>query len=87
MVKIIHYFKRLTFLEIGFYCANEELVNLLYNELTSLFLFQQFEIEVDVSSDENKEILKNKNDQLKTDKYNSEYLTIAYTFNDKRFKR
>ena len=26
-------------------------------------------------------------DQLKTNKYNSEYLTITYTFNDKRFKR
>ena len=87
MVKIIHYFKRLTFLEIGFYCVNEELVNLLYNELTSLPLLQQLEIKVDVSSDENKEILKNKIDQLKTNKYNSEYLTITYTFNDKRFKR
>ena len=87
MVKNIHCFKKLTFLEIGFYCINEELVNLLYDELTKLPLLQQLEIKVDVSSDENKEILKSKIDQLKTKKYNSEYLTITYTFNDKRFKR
>ena len=87
LVKKLHCFKKLTFLEVGFYCVNEELINLLYEELTKLPLLQQLEIKVDVSSDENKEILKSKIDQLKTKKYNSEYLTITYTFNDKRFKR
>ena len=87
LVKIIHYFKKLTFLEIGFYTINEELVNLLFNELTKLPLLQQLEIRVDISSDENKEILQNKIDQLKTKKCNSKFLTISYHFNDKRYKK
>ena len=87
LVKNIHYFKKLTYFEIGFYCINEELVNLLFNELTQLPLLQQLEIRVDVSSEENKEMLKNRIDELKTRKCNSKFLTITYTFNDKRFKR
>ena len=87
MVKIIHYFKKLTIFEIGFYCINENLVNLLYDELTKLPLLQQLKIIVDISSEENKAILQNKINQLKDNKYNSKYLTITYNFLDKKFKR
>ncbi len=86
-VKNIHCYKKLTFFEIGFYCINEELIDLLFNELTQLPLLQQLEIRVDISSEENKEMLQNKINELKNRKCNSKYLTITYTFNDKRFKR
>lgn len=78
LVKNIHCFKKLTYLEIGFYCINEQLINLLYNELSKLPLLQQLEIRVDVSSEENKEMLKNRIDELKTNKFNSKYLTIHF---------
>ena len=87
MVKNIHYLKKLTFFEIGFYSINQEMIELLYNELTKLPLLHQLEIRVDVSSDEIKEILQNKINQLKTQNYNSKYLTITYSFNDKKFKK
>jgi len=87
LVKNIHYFKKLTLLEIGFYCVNENLVNLLYDELTKLPLLQRLSIIVDISSDENKEILQNKINQLKTQNFNSKYLTISYYFWDKKYKR
>ena len=87
LVKNIHYFKKLTLLEIGFYCVNENLVNLLYDELTKLPLLQRLSIIVDISSDENKEILQNKINQLKTQNFNSKFLTISYYFWDKKYKR
>ena len=86
LVKNIHCFKKLTFFEIGFYCVNEELVNLLFYELTQLPLLQQLEIRVETSTEENKEMLERKIDELKNRKCNSKYLTITYTYNDKRFK-
>ena len=86
LVKAIHHFKKLTYLEIGFYCINEELINLLFDELTKLPLLQQLEIRVDISSEENKEMIQNKINQLKTKNCNSKYLTITYIFNDKRYK-
>ena len=87
LVKTIHHFKRLTYLQVGFYCINEELINLLFDELTKLPLLQQLEIRVDMSSEDNKEMLQNKINQLKIKNCNSKYLTITYTFNDKRYKR
>jgi len=87
LVKNIHYFKKLTLLEIGFYCVNKNLVNLLYDELTKLPLLQRLSIIVDISSDENKEILQNKINQLKTQNFNSKFLTISYYFWDKKYKR
>ena len=87
LVKNIHYFKKLTLLEIGFYCVNENLVNILYDELTKLPLLQRLSIIVDISSDENKEILQNKINQLKTQNFNSKFLTISYYFWDKKYKR
>ena len=87
LVKNIHYFKKLTILEIGFYCVNENLVNLLYDELTKLPLLQRLSIIVDISSEENKEILQNKINQLKTQNFNSKFLTISYYFWDNKYKR
>ena len=87
LVKNIHYFKKLTLLEIGFYSVNENLVNLLYDELIKLPLLQRLSIIVDISSDENKEILQNKINQLKTQSFNSKFLTISYYFWDKKYKR
>ena len=87
LVKKIHFFKKLTFFEIGFFTINEELINLLFNELTQLPLLQQLEIRVDMSSEENKELLQRIINGLYTKKCNSKYLTITYTFNDKRFKK
>ena len=87
LVKKIHFFKKLTFFEIGFYTINENLINLLFNELTQLPLLQQLEIRVDMSSEENKELLQSIINGLYTKKRNSKYLTITYTFNDKRFKK
>ena len=87
LVKNIHYFKKLTLLEIGFYCVNVNLVNLLYDELTKLPLLQRLTIIVDISSEENKEILQNKINELKTQNFNSKFLTISYYFWDKKYKR
>ena len=87
LVKRIHFFKKLTFFEVGFYTINEELINLLFNELSQLPLLQQLEIRVDMSSEENKELLQSIINGLYTKKCNSKYLTITYTFNDKRFKK
>lgn len=87
LVKNLHYFKKLTILEIGFYCVNENLVNLLYDELTKLPLLQRLSIIVDISSEENKEILQNRINQLKNENFNSKFLTISYFFWDKKYKR
>ena len=86
LVKNLHYFNKLTVLTISFYCINENLVNLFYKELIRLPLLNRLKIIVKVSSDENKEILKKIINKIKTQNFNSKFLTITYNFLDIKYK-
>ena len=86
LVKNIHYFEKITCLVIGFFYINENLVNILYEELVKLQLLNKLKIYVKNSTDEEKEMLKNKIDKIiKKSKY-SKYFTITYIFLDKKFR-
>ena len=86
LVKNIHYFEKITCLVIGFFYINENLVNILYEELVKLQLLNKLKIYVKNSTDEEKEMLKNKIDMIiKKSKY-SKYFTITYIFLDKKFR-
>ena len=84
LVKKLHYLKRLTSLEIGFYTTSEVLSNLLYEELKSMPKLQKLKIVVDVSSEENRSLLETSINRLKNEKYNSKYLNIEISFLDKK---
>ena len=85
MVKDLHFFQKITSLTICFFYINENLVNTLYDELIQLPLLYKLKIYVKNSSEEEKELIKNKINGIKNKSLYKDFFTITYIFLDKKF--
>jgi len=86
LVKKIYYFEKLTTLIIGFFYINENLVNVLYEELSKLLFLTKLKVYVKNSTNEEKEMLKNKINEIKIKSVYKQYFTITYIFLDQKFR-
>ena len=84
-VKDLHFFQKITSLTICFFYINENLVNTLYDELVQLPLLYKLKIYVKNSSEEEKELIKNKINGIKNRSLYKDFFTITYIFLDKKF--
>ena len=84
-VKDLHFFQKITSLTICFFYINENLVNTLYDELVQLPLLYKLKIYVKNSSEEEKELIKNKINGIKNKSLYKDFFTITYIFLDKKF--
>ena len=84
-VKDLHFFQKITSLTICFFYINENLVNTLYDELVQLPLLYKLKIYVKNSSEEEKELIKNKINGIKNRSLYKDFVTITYIFLDKKF--
>ena len=84
-VKDLHFFQKITSLTICFFYINENLVNTLYDELIQLPLLYKLKIYVKNSSEEEKELIKNKINGIKNRSLYKDFITITYIFLDKKF--
>ena len=84
-VKDLHFFQKITSLTICFFYINENLVNTLYDELIQLPLLYKLKIYVKNSSEEEKELIKNKINGIKNKSLYKDFFTITYIFLDKKF--
>ena len=84
-IKDLHFFQKITSLTICFFYINENLVNVLYDELIQLPLLYKLKIYVKNSSDEEKELIQNKINEIKNRSNYKDFFTIAYIFLDKKF--
>ena len=84
-VKDLHFFQKITSLTICFFYINENLVNTLYDELIQLPLLYKLKIYVKNSSEEEKELIKNKINGIKNRSLYKDFVTITYIFLDKKF--
>ena len=84
-IKDLHFFQKITSLTICFFYINENLVNVLYDELIQLPLLYKLKIYVKNSSDEEKELIQNKINEIKNKSNYKDFFTIAYIFLDKKF--
>ena len=84
-VKDLHFFQKITSLTICFFYINENLVNTLYDELIQLPLLYKLKIYVKNSSEEEKELIKNKINGIKNRSLYKDFFTITYIFLDKKF--
>ena len=84
-VKDLHFFQKITSLTICFFYINENLVNTLYDELVQLPLLYKLKIYVKNSSEEEKELIKNKINGIKNRSLYIDFFTITYIFLDKKF--
>ena len=84
-VKDLHFFQKITSLTICFFYINENLVNTLYDELVQLPLLYKLKIYVKNSSEEEKELIKNKINGIKNRSLYKDFITITYIFLDKKF--
>ena len=85
LVKDLHFFQKITTLTICFFYINENLINTLYNELIQLPLLYKLKIYVKNSSEEEKEFIKNKINEIKIKSIYKDFFTITYIFLDKKF--
>ena len=85
LVKDLHFFQKITSLTICFFYINENLVNTLYDELIQLPLLYKLKIYVKNSSEEEKELIKNKINGIKNKSLYKDFFTITYIFLDKKF--
>ena len=86
LIKNLHYFEKVTTLVLAFFYINENLVNTLYDELIKLPLLYKLKIYVNKSTDEEKEMLQNKVDEIKNKSIYAQFFTITYIFLDKKFR-
>ena len=84
-VKDLHFFQKITSVTICFFYINENLVNTLYDELVQLPLLYKLKIYVKNSSEEEKELIKNKINGIKNKSLYKDFVTITYIFLDKKF--
>ena len=84
-VKDLHFFQKITSLTICFFYINENLVNTLYDELIQLPSLYKLKIYVKNSSEEEKELIKNKINGIKNRSLYKDFVTITYIFLDKKF--
>ena len=84
-VKDLHFFQKITSVTICFFYINENLVNTLYDELIQLPLLYKLKIYVKNSSEEEKELIKNKINGIKNRSLYKDFVTITYIFLDKKF--
>ena len=85
LIKDLHFFQKITSLTICFFYINENLVNTLYDELIQLPLLYKLKIYVKNSSEEEKELIKNKINGIKNLSIYKDFFTITYIFLDKKF--
>ena len=84
-IKDLHFFQKITSLTICFFYINENLVDVLYDELIQLPLLYKLKIYVKNSSEEEKELIQNKINEIKNKSNYKDFFTIAYIFLDKKF--
>ena len=86
LINNLHYFEKVTTLVLAFFYINENLVNTLYDELIKLPLLYKLKIYVNKSTDEEKEMLQNKINEIKNKSIYAQFFTITYIFLDKKFR-
>ena len=86
LINNLHYFEKVTTLVLAFFYINENLVNTLYDELIKLPLLYKLKIYVNKSTDEEKEMLQNKINEIKNKSIYAQFFTITYIFLDKKYR-